>query len=93
MSVRSARCDRENLSLTDRVASYLLQTHKDGHFTPGVAQQMSHCNLRFRCISLFCCTPLCEGLTPAVMSKTFTVLKFLIVGGACMGSRMIDFSS
>jgi hypothetical protein len=36
---------------------------------------------------------LCEGLTPAIMSKTFAVLTFLIIGGACMGSRMIDFSS
>jgi hypothetical protein len=36
---------------------------------------------------------LCEGLTPAIMSKTLAVLDFLIAGGACMGSRMIDCSS
>jgi hypothetical protein len=42
----------------------------------------------FRWISLYR-----EGLTPGIMSKTFAVLNFLIVGGACMGSRMIDCSS
>ena len=46
-----------------------------------VSQQIAHCNWKF------------EGLTPAIMSKIFAVLTFLIVGGACIGSSMIDRSS
>lgn len=46
-----------------------------------VSQQIAHCNWKF------------EGLTPAVTSKIFAVLTFLIVGGACMGSNTIDYSS
>ena len=48
---------------------------------PPIAQQRLHCNWMF------------EGLTPAIMSKIFAVLTFLILGGACLGISMIDCSS
>jgi hypothetical protein len=86
LSVRSARCDRENPSLTDQVVSYNWQT-QPGRMElqtapPPLSQQRSHCNFQFS-----------EGLTPALISKNFAVLTFLIVGGACLGSNMIDCSS
>ena len=84
-SVLSVRCKRENLSLAGQVVSYNGQTQPgrmelQASLLP-VSQQIAHCNWKF------------EGLTLAILSKIFAVLTFLIVGGACMGSSMIDRSS
>ncbi|MGB3642583.1 MAG: hypothetical protein WBA39_34125 [Rivularia sp. (in: cyanobacteria)] len=83
LSVRCAKCEWENPSLTDRAVSYNGQT-QPGRIElqdtpPPLSQQRAHCNCQF-----------CEGLTPAIM---FAVLTLLIVGSACMGSSMIDCSS